>query len=329
MKITSAHGSGGKMTGDLIREIFEKHFSNEILSEMQDAAVLTVPSRRIAFTTDSFVVTPLFFSGGDIGRLSVCGTANDLLMRGAIPRYLSAGFILEEGLDTEVLDRVVESMSRAAREAGVAVVAGDTKVIEGKGGLYINTAGIGVFDRDVNIGAQCTRDGDAILISGFLGDHEACILSSRMGIENDIESDCAPLGDMVMNLLNAGIEVHTLRDITRGGLATVLHEIASASRVHLELSGDCEYASPQVRGLCDILGLDPLTMGNEGKLVCTVPGPQTAKALSLIKASRYGANVQFIGTAVADGTRDVTITTRSGATRPVEPLLGEGLPRIC
>ena len=328
MKITSAHGSGGKMTGDLIGEIFQKHFSNGILNQMEDAAALHLSHGNIAFTTDSFVVSPLFFPGGDIGRLSVCGTVNDLLMRGATPRYLSAGFILEEGLDTELLEKIVLSMRHTADEAGVSIVAGDTKVIEGKGGVYINTAGIGTLDCDFDIGADKSLPGDAILISGPLGNHEACILSQRMGMENSIVSDCAPLGEIVLKLLSEGIHVHAMRDVTRGGLATVLNELADASKTVMELFGN-ELADPQVRSFCDILGLDPLYMGNEGKLVLTLPETEAQRALSLIRSSAYGAGAQVIGAVKSAATPEVIIHTRSGATRRVEPLLGEGLPRIC
>ncbi len=328
MKITSAHGGGGKMMNELIRDIFEKHFSNEILSRMEDAAVLTLPGSKIAFTTDSFVVSPLFFLGGDIGRLSVCGTVNDLLMRGATPKYLSAGFILEEGLDTDVLARVAASMRDAAKEAGVQIVAGDTKVIEGRGGLYINTAGLGCVETSLDISVSNAREGDAVIISGDMGNHHACILSARMNIQNGIASDCAPLNEMVLSLIHGGIEVHAMRDITRGGLGTVLYEIAQASKVRIALSGDVPLADDQVSGFCDILGLDPLYMGNEGKLALVLPGRDAGHAVELLRRSAYGNRARIIGEAVS-GAPGVTIKTRSGATRLVEPLPGEGLPRIC
>ncbi|MCX7615692.1 MAG: hydrogenase expression/formation protein HypE, partial [Clostridiales bacterium] len=294
MKITSAHGSGGKMTSDLIHEIFEKHFSNHILNEMEDAAVLSLTTNRIAFTTDSFVVNPVFFPGGDIGRLCICGTVNDLLMRGAVPKYLSAGFILEEGLETEKLEKIALSMKEAANEAGVSIVAGDTKVIEGKGSVYINTSGIGLLNENRDISAKRTSEGDAVIISGYMGNHHACILSSRMGIENSIQSDCAPLNDIVNRLLQNDIDVHAMRDVTRGGLATVLNEIASASCTRIELS-DTELADEQVTSFCNILGLDPLYMGNEGKLVLTVEKKDAQKTLELMKTSNYGQNAQIIG----------------------------------
>ncbi len=329
MRITLAHGSGGKLTGDLINEVFQTHFSNDILNRMEDAAVLHIPAQKIAFTTDSFVVSPVFFPGGDIGRLAVCGTVNDLLMRGAVPKYLSAGFILEEGLDTDQLERIVCSMRAAADEAQVSIVAGDTKVIGGTGGIYINTAGIGVMETPLNIGADKAAAGDAILISGYLGNHEACILSCRMNIENSIQSDCAPLGEMVRSLLDAGISIHAMRDITRGGLASVLNELAEASQVHMALSHHESLADTQVKSFCEILGLDPLYMGNEGKFALTVPQEEAEKALGLLRACKYGGDARQIGRVCASDSPEVTILTRSGATRTLGPLMGEGLPRIC
>lgn len=329
MMITLAHGSGGKMTDSLIRDCFAKYLSNSVLDKMEDAAVVDLPGNRIAFTTDSFVVTPLFFPGGDIGRLSVCGTVNDLLMRGAKPRYLSAGFILETGLDTDVLERVVRSMAETAAEAGVSVVAGDTKVIEGNGGLYINTAGVGEVMPSVQVGAGRSRPGDAIILSGFLGDHEACILSQRMKIENRIQSDCAPLTRMTESLWKHDIEIHAMRDVTRGGLATILNELAASSGNGFELFTDAVPMNGQVQGFCDILGLDLLYMGNEGKMTLTVPQNQAEKAVQLIRSCRYGENAAVIGRVYQSERPSVTMKTRSGATRSIPPLLGEGLPRIC
>ena len=254
MKITMAHGSGGKSSAQLMKDIFGKHFKNDVLDKMEDAAVLELPASdgsasgtsasdssstdgtvtasdgsavaRIACSTDSFVVTPLEFKGGDIGKLCVCGTVNDLLMMGAVPKYLTCGFILEEGLDVDLLDRLVASMAAQAAEAGVIIVAGDTKVVEGAGGLYINTTGIGMIPDGRDVSSSNAKAGDAIIVSGDLGDHHACILSHRMEIENDIVSDCAALNDVVDALFGAGIHVHTMRDVTRGGLGTVINEIA-------------------------------------------------------------------------------------------------------
>ena len=329
MKINAAHGGGGKMMHALIHDLFEKHFANETLSAMEDAAVLPAQQGRIALTTDSFVVTPLFFPGGDIGRLAVCGTVNDLLMRGATPKYLTAGFILEDGLELDTLERVALSMKLAADEAGVIIVAGDTKVIEGKGGLYINTAGFGVVETALNISVHNAAVGDVVLLSGYLGNHHACVQSGRLGIENSIQSDCAPLTAMVLGLLRAGVEVHTLRDITRGGLASVLNEIAQGSGVHIALNGGLTLADSQVQGFCDILGLDPLDMGNEGKLVALVPARDAALALTVVRSARYGEHAQIIGDVCVGDSPLVTIRTQAGGTRRIDALQGEGLPRIC
>ncbi len=329
MRITSAHGGGGKLMGDLIHAVFQKHISNPILDCMEDAALLPPLDGKLAFTTDTFVVSPLFFPGGDIGRLAVCGTVNDILMRGATPRYLSAGFVLEEGLEVDTLERAVISMKRAADEAGIEIVAGDTKVIEGKGGMFINTSGIGVLDNPVDISAHNAAEGDAVLVSGLLGDHHACILSCRMGIENDICSDCAPLCEMVRALIRSGLSVHVLRDITRGGLASVLHEIAVSSQAEIELCPSIALASAQVQGFCDILGLDPLYMGNEGKLALILPRAEAEQALLILQSCRYGGNARIIGEVRAAKTPTVLQRTRTGSTRLIEPLLGEGLPRIC
>lgn len=329
MKIEMAHGSGGKSTNELIGGIFGKYFGNEILNRMDDAAILELGSSRIAFTTDSFVVKPLFFNGGDIGKLSVCGTVNDLLMMGAVPKYLTCGFILEEGLEITQLERIVRSMKEAADEAGVVIAAGDTKVVEGSGGLFINTSGIGIVRKGTDISARNARPGDAVILSGSLGNHHACILSQRMGITNEIMSDCAPLKAMVDNLLDAGIRVKTMRDVTRGGLATVLNEIAESSSVSISIKEESLVVDKDVSGFCDILGLDPLYMGNEGKMACIVDGEDAEKALAIIKGSKYGEKAKIIGSVNEAGSARVTLTTRLGGKRRVDILVGEGLPRIC
>lgn len=327
MKITMAHGSGGKSTSDLIGTIFEKEFSDPVLSKMEDSAVLP-GAGRIALTTDSFVVTPVFFPGGDIGRLCVCGTVNDLLMSGAVPKYLTCGFILEEGAETDDLRKIARSMSETAKEAGVRIVAGDTKVVEGSGGVYINTAGIGFVPDGIDIGAENCREGDVILISGNLGDHHAAVMSRRMGIENTIVSDCAPLVEMVNAMKQSGVRIHAMRDVTRGGLGTVLNEFASSSGCTIELEEKCLPVSEQVRGFCGVLGLDPLYMGNEGKMVAAVAAEDAEKAVACIHASRYGEKAAVIGH-VAAGESVVLLKTPIGGTRVVGPLYGEGLPRIC
>ena len=326
MKITMAHGSGGKSSAQLMSDIFGKHFKNQILDRMEDAAVLEV-SGRIACSTDSFVVTPLVFKGGDIGKLCVCGTVNDLLMMGAVPKYITCGFIMEEGLETELLEKIVESMAAQAREAGVMIVAGDTKVVEGSGGLYINTTGIGEIPEGRDVSSRNCRPGDAVIVSGNLGDHHACILSHRMQIENDISSDCAALNDIVEALFDEGIDVRTMRDVTRGGLGTIINEIADSSGCMIELDEEAIPVAGDVRGFSDILGLDPLYMGNEGKMIAVIPADQADRALEIIRGTVHGKNAAVIGYA-REGS-GAYIKTRLGATRRFDVLYGEGLPRIC
>lgn len=326
MKITMAHGSGGKSSSQLMKDIFGKHFNNSILNKMEDAAVLEVGG-RIACSTDSFVVTPLVFKGGDIGKLCVCGTVNDLLMMGAQPKYLTCGFIMEEGLDTELLDKIVESMAAQAHEAGVMIVAGDTKVVEGNGGLYINTTGIGLIPDGRDVSSSNCREGDVIILSGTLGDHHACILSHRMEIENDIESDCAALNDIVKSLFDNDVCVKTMRDVTRGGLGTVLNEIADSSGCMIELEEEAIPIADNVKGFAGILGLDPLYMGNEGKMIAVVSADDADKALKAIRNTEHGKNAAIIGRA-KEGS-GAYIRTRLGATRRFDVLYGEGLPRIC
>lgn len=328
MKITSVHGSGGKETAQLIHTLFAKAFQNPVLDRMEDSAV--VPgSSRIAMTTDSFVVTPLFFPGGDIGRLSICGTVNDLLMSGAVPKYLTCGFILEEGADTEDLQKIASSMAETAKEAGILLVAGDTKVIEGNAGIYINTAGVGFVPEGLEISASHCRPGDAVIVSGNLGDHHAAILSARMGIANTIQSDCAPLCEMTRALQKSGVRIRAMRDITRGGLATILNEFALASRCGIELEETALPVDPQVAGFCSLLGLDPLYMGNEGKLAAVVDAQDAEKALTAIKASRYGEYAACIGHVTQAEDPVVLLKTKLGGARIVTELYGEGLPRIC
>lgn len=334
-----AHGSGGVSTGNLIGEIFAAELGNEYLNQMEDSTVVPAKGGQLALTTDSFVVTPVEFPGGDIGRLSVCGTVNDLLMSGARPAYLTCGFILEEGLPLDTLRRIVHSMAETAREVGVLVAAGDTKVVENhsgpEGGLIINTAGVGFLLPGQNkLSPQCIREGDAVLLSGNLGDHHAAILGRRMGLENRIQSDNAPLGEMVQAILDSGVQVHEMRDVTRGGLATVLNEFAQDSGKIITLLEDSLPVSEEVRGFTGILGLDPLYMGNEGKMICIVPEADADKALAAMKKSRYGDHAAIIGRVTqpqeAEGERPVLlIQTAFGGRRVVGPLYGEGLPRIC
>lgn len=331
--ITMVHGSGGQATDDLIASIFAKEFSNDTLNQMEDSAV--VPGAgKIAMTTDSFVVTPVIFRGGDIGRLCICGTVNDLLMRGAKPKYITCGFILEEGLAISTLERVVHSMAETAREAGVIIVAGDTKVINGNGGLYINTAGVGFVPEDVDIKAANARPGDVIIASGNMGDHHATILSERMNIETDVESDNAPLVDMVGKLLESGIEIRTLRDVTRGGLATVLKELAVASANVFYLDEESIPFSAKVRDFAGLLGLDPMYMGNEGKMIAIVPKEVAEQAVEIIRSAKYGENACIIGEVAEAEDRiaeagSLIMRTEIGGQRYLDVLQGEGLPRIC
>lgn len=326
MKITMAHGSGGKSSAELMKAVFGKYFKNDILDKMEDAAVLNV-NGKIAFSTDSFVVTPTVFRGGDIGKLAVCGTVNDLLMMGAKPLYLTSAYILEEGLESDLLEQCVASMAKTAEEAGVKIVAGDTKVVEGNGGLMINTSGIGVIPEGRDISAANLKDGDMILVSGYLGDHHACILSHRMNLENNIQSDCAPLNDIVDALFENNICVKTMRDITRGGLGTMLNELAATSGCSIEIEEKNIPVREEVRGFCGILGLDPLYMGNEGKMLAVVDGADAEKALAVMKETNHGKDAVILGKVITGN--GVVMKTRLGGKRVVDMLYGEGLPRIC
>lgn len=325
MRIDMSYGSGGKQTSTLIHDIFLRNFDNRVLNKLEDGAVLDIKG-KIAYTTDSFVVTPLFFPGGNIGKLAVCGTVNDLAMMGAIPKYLTAGFIIEEGADTEQLELIAQAMKKTAKEAKVSIVAGDTKVIEGNGGIYINTSGIGeIAQKGVSI-SNC-KTGDMILLSGYLGDHHAAIMSQRMGIANAIESDCAPLSVITRALIENKIPLHCMRDVTRGGLATVLNEVADMSHCGVEIEEEALPVREDVRGFCDILGLDPLYMANEGKMIAVVPKRYAKTALEVMKRTKYGKHAAIIGT-IVEGNK-VAMKTKLQGSRVVDVLYGEGLPRIC
>ena len=327
-RISMVHGSGGAATSELIGSIFAKEFSNDTLNQMEDAAVVA-GSARIAVTTDSFVVTPMCFPGGNIGRLCICGTVNDLLMRGAKPKYITCGFILQEGMEVSVLEEIVHAMAETAREAGVEIVAGDTKVVNGAGECYINTTGVGFVPAEREVSAGRVQDGDVVLVSGNLGDHHAAILSKRMGIVNSIESDNAPLGEIVEALFAAGVDVHAMRDVTRGGLATVLKELAVSSGTTITLQEESLPVTMQVRDFCGLLGLDPLYMGNEGKMIAIVPASQADTALAAMKAAKYGQDAVIIGNVGSDDAGKLYLRTRIGGLRNLEVLQGEGLPRIC
>lgn len=325
MRIDMIHGNGGKQTSSLINDIFIKYFSNKVLNRLEDAAIVSVKG-KIAFTTDSFVVSPIFFPGGDIGKLAVCGTVNDLSVMGATPKYLTVGFIIEEGIELDTIDKIANSMAMAAKEARVKIVAGDTKVIEGTGGIYINTSGIGEVEK-AGISISYCKPGDVILLSGNLGDHQATILSQRMNMDNKIISDCAPLTSIVQNLIKESITIRCMRDITRGGLATVLNELASASKCGVDIEEDELPVSKEVRDLCTELELDPLYMANEGKMIAVVSKRQAMKALDIMKNSRYGKNAKIIGT-ITEGS-GVMITSKQKGSRILEYMHDEGLPRIC
>ena len=325
--IKLSHGSGGAETAALIREVFMKYFHNDINLSMNDSAVLDV-SGRIAFTSDSYVVKPVFFQGGDIGRLAVCGTVNDLLTSGAEPLYISACFIIEEGFLISDLHKICRSMAEATDEAGVKIVTGDTKVIESSehGGLYINTSGIGkIHGKEVSF--SDAGPGDAIIVTGNLGDHHACILGSRLNMQSSIKSDAAPLVNIISALIKSQIPLHGIRDITRGGLATVLNELAESCKMCAEIDESDIPVSKEVKGFCGILGLDPLYMGNEGKMVIVLPETDAGRALSIIRRQKYGESAAVIGR-LTEGSGSV-LRTRLGARRILPPLRGEGLPRIC
>jgi hydrogenase expression/formation protein HypE len=322
------HGSGGMMMHRLLEMIFLPAFANPALAAAHDGAILDIKGARLAFTTDSFVVHPLIFPGGDIGTLAINGTVNDLAMCGARPLFLSAGFILEEGLPMETLQRVVQSMQTAAQVAGVQIVTGDTKVVD-KGkcdGLFINTAGIGVIEHPVQIAPQLVQPDDAVIVSGDLGRHGMAVMAVREGLEFEslIESDCAPLAEPVLALLTAGIEVHCLRDLTRGGLANTLVEIATAAHLSIQIDESLIPVCENVRGACEILGLDPLYVANEGRFVAFVPQKDVVDTLRIL-----GNEAQQIGNVHTGQDQCVTIRSTIGATRILDMLSGEQLPRIC
>lgn len=332
--IVMGHGSGGKMMSDLIGHLFAPALGNDLLGQMADSTVLPLADgSRLAFSTDSFVISPLVFPGGDIGELAVYGTVNDIAMSGAKPLFLSAGFILEEGLPMDLLGQLVESFGRACRTAGVQLVAGDTKVVNrGHGdGLYINTSGIGLIPPGVQIGPDRARPGDAVLVSGTLGDHGMAIMSVREGLafESPIVSDSAPLNGMVDAMLAVTTEIHCLRDATRGGLAAVLNELAVASRVGVEFDERKVPVQPAVQAACEMLGLDPLYVANEGKLVAFVPEAHAEAVLDAMHANPYGTNAARIGTVVEAHPGLVVARTGIGGSRVVDLPAGELLPRIC
>ncbi len=328
-KITLAHGAGGKFSSDLIQEIILPAFDNEYLHELHDGAKLG----KIAMTTDSYVVRPIFFRGGNIGKLAVCGTVNDLAVCGAVPKFLSAGVILEEGFDFDDLKKIVQSMKMVAEEAGVKIVTGDTKVVEkGKAdGIFINTAGIGELIEGVEISAKKIQAGMKILISGTVGDHATTILAERHGLEipQTLQSDCAPLNNLIFEMLAAEKNIAMLRDATRGGIAAVLNEIASQAGVGILLEEEKIPVREEVRGVCDILGFDFLELANEGKIIAIVPAESAEKILSVMQKNIYGKNSAIIGEVTEKFSGKVGLQTVIGGIRIVDMPVGNLVPRIC
>ena len=331
--VEMSHGAGGRAGTQLIERLFMKYFDNELLLQANDNAAFDVETGRMVISTDGHVVTPLFFPGGDIGSLSVHGTVNDVSMAGARPLYLSAGFILEEGYPLAELERIVQSMAQAASKAGVPVVTGDTKVVEkGKGdGVFITTTGIGVVPDGVNISADRARVGDAILVSGTLGDHGVAILGSRGGLDfkTEIESDSAALHTLVADMIEACPHIHCLRDPTRGGLAATLNELAGQSGVGMKIDEASIPLKQDVAAVCELLGLDPLYLANEGKLVCICPADSADELLSVMRKHPLGTDAAIIGEAIEDEHALVQMKTSFGGTRIVDWLAGDQLPRIC
>lgn len=326
------HGSGGTLSRDLLRRLFLPDFGTAAPRSLDDSAVVEMNGARFALTTDSHVVSPLFFPGGDIGRLAICGTVNDLAMVGAKPIALTCGFVLEEGLPFETLQRVVASMQAAAKEAGVYIAAGDTKVVQ-KGGadkLFINTSGVGMIADGVNISGANAKEGDVIIVSGTIGDHGIAVLSARedLGFETALESDVAPLNHLLEAMLAAG-DIHVLRDPTRGGLATSLVEISEQSNVTIEIEEEKLPSKPAVKAACEMLGFDPLFVANEGKLVAFVKDDDAERVLSAMRRTKYGEDAAIIGRVIGTGKSQVRLKTAIGGTRLVDMLPGEMLPRIC
>lgn len=331
--IQLAHGGGGRLMQNLIRDVFIRSFGHSLSSNLHDGATGFVREGTLAFTTDSYVVRPLFFPGGDIGSLAVHGTVNDLAMCGAKPLWLSAGFILEEGLAIETLQQVVDSMAQAARNVGTSIVTGDTKVVDrGKGdGIFINTTGIGIVPSGITIGPQRVVPGDAILVSGDLGAHGVAVLSTREGLSfaGNIASDSAPLHGVVTDLIESGVDIHCLRDLTRGGLASALNEIASAARLTLSVDEQAIPVRNEVQGACEVLGLDPLYVANEGRFVAFMPEAEADRALAVMRNHGVAMSAARVGEVEGRDSSTVVLKTVLGTHRILDLLSGEQLPRIC
>lgn len=331
--VQMAHGAGGRLSQELTRQVFMPHFGNDFLDLLDDQAKLSLPSARTAFTTDTYVVSPYVFPGGTIGSLAVNGTVNDLAVGGARPLYLSAGFVLEEGFSLAALDRIVSSMAEAARKAEVLIVCGDTKVVQ-KGscdGIFINTSGIGSLRDGVSLSCRNLQPGDRILLSGTAGDHGMSIMTAREGLsfQSGISSDCAPLNHMIAALLDAVPGIHAMRDPTRGGVAAVLNELAASSAAGIDIEERAVPVRAEVRGACELLGIDPLHVANEGKLIAAVPAADADAALDVMRSFGEGRDAAIIGSVCGDHPGMVVMHTAFGSRRIVDLPAGEQLPRIC
>lgn len=332
-KVLLAHGGGGKLMHTLIEKLFVTALGNELLEQGHDSTTLKLKNNKIAYTTDSYVVKPLFFPGGDIGSLAINGTVNDLSMSGAIPKYLSLGLIIEEGFPMEDLWRIVVSLKNSADEAGVKIVTGDTKVVDkGKGdGIFINTSGIGIIEHNLNISPKNIQPGDVILINGDVGRHGIAIMAEREGLafESKIESDCAPLNTIVQDIMNTGADVHCMRDLTRGGVSSTLNELASASKCEIIIDESAVPLREDVQGACEILGFDPLYVANEGKFITIVPEKDAEKCLKAMRQNKYGTDSVIIGKVNSAGEAIVKLKSKIDTMRILDMLSGEQLPRIC
>jgi len=331
--ILLSHGSGGKLSRRLVEDVFLPYFKNPALDLLEDSAPFVSPSDRLVLTTDSYVVDPLFFPGGDIGALAVSGTVNDLVASGAEPAFLTAGFILEEGLSIEILDRILASMERSASEAGVQIIAGDTKVVPHGAAdkIFINTAGVGFLKSPNPIGARFVQSGDAVIINGFIGDHGIAVMAQREGLTlpEEVRSDCAPLAGLIKPLLDAGLEIHAMRDPTRGGLAATLNEISQSAGVRMEIDETLIPIRTGVLAACEILGFDPFYLANEGKMVIYLPEKQSDAALNLLKQHPLGQHSRRIGRVIDKGHPIVHLITEIGGRRILDMPVAEQLPRIC